>query len=188
MDKKKYPVIVIFTTLLFSMACMINIGGPDYPNNPIPVSSEALLSMQEQIQEAVKSGAQTGQITLFITESQLTSFLASKLDSQTNPILTQPQVFLQDGQIQIYGTVVKGIFKATVRIILTASIDDNGKMLLELTLTDFGPFPVPESLKEIISSLVTEAYTGSLGPIATGFHLDSIIIAHGAMMIVGRIN
>jgi uncharacterized protein YpmS len=166
---------------------MINVGGPDYPYNSIPVSTEALLSMNEQIQEAVISGAQSGQVTLFITESQLTSFLASKLDSQENPFITQPQVYLQNGQIQIFGTVIKGYLKATVSIIMTASIDPDGKLLLELSSADFGPLPVPESLKEIITSLVTEAYTGSLGPLATGFNLESIVIANGAMMIVGKI-
>lgn len=187
MLKKKYPVFVALIALLISMACMINIGGPDYPNFPIPVSTEALMSMKEQIQEAVTAGAQTGQITLFITESQLTSFLASKLDSEKNPFLTQPQAYLQNGQFQIFGTVTKGYLKATVSIIMTASIGTDGKLLLELSSADFGPLPVPGSLKEIITSLVTEAYTGSLGPIATGFNLESIVIANGAMMIVGRI-
>jgi len=187
MVKKKYPIFVALIALLFSMACMINVGGPDYPNLPIPVSTEALMSMKEQIQEAVVAGAQTGQITLFITESQLTSFLASKLESQENPFLTQPQAYLQNGQLQIFGTVIKGYLKATVSISMTASIDPDGKLLLELSSADFGPLPVPDSLKEIITSLVTEAYTGSLGPIATGFNLESIVIANGAMMIIGRI-
>jgi hypothetical protein len=187
MLKKKYPIIVTFVVLLISMACVINVGGPDYPISPIPVSTDALTSMQEQIQAAVLAGAQTGQITLFITESQLTSFLVNKLDSQENPFITQPQAYLQNGQIQIYGTVVKGYLKATVSIVMTASIDPEGKLLLELSSADFGPLPVPDSLKEVITSLVTEAYTGSLGPVATGFMLESIIIANGAMMIIGRI-
>jgi len=187
MLKKKYLLLIALLALLISIACMINVGGPDYPNIPIPVSTEALMSLQEQIQEAVIAGAQSGQITLFITESQLTSFLVSKLESQENPFLIQPQAYLQNGQIQIFGTVINGYLKATVSIIMTASIDPDGKLLLELSSADFGPLPVPESLKEIITSLVTEAYTGSLGPIASGFNLESIVIANGAMMIVGRI-
>jgi hypothetical protein len=185
--KKINRVIVIFLVFVTSMACMINVGGPVYPDSPIPVSSEAFSSMQEQIQQAVVASTQTGQITLFITESQLTSFMVSKLESQENPFIIQPQAYLQDGQIQIYGTAVKGFLKATVSIVMTANIDLEGKLLLELTSADFGPFPVPESLKEILTSLVTEAYTGSLGTLATGLSLESIIIANGAMMIVGRV-
>lgn len=180
-------VIVVLFVLLISMACMINVGGPAYPDSPIPVSEEALATMQQQIQDAVVASAQTGQITLFITESQLTSFMVSKLESQESPFFTLPQAYLQNGQIQIYGTVVKGFLKVTVSIIMTANIDHEGKLQLELTSADFGPLPVPETLKEIITTLVTEAYTGSLGTLATGFSLESIIISDGAMMIVGRV-
>ena len=187
MQKKKYPVFVALITLFISMACMINIGGPDYPKLKIPVSNEELLNMQQQIREALVAGTQSGQITLFFTESQLTSYLASKLDAQENPILTEPQVYLQNNQIQIYGTVINGYLKATVSIFMTATIDPDGKLLLELSSADFGPFPVPDSLKEIITSLVTEAYTGSLGTYATGFKLESIVIANSAMMIFGRL-
>jgi uncharacterized protein YpmS len=186
MLKNKIPVILIMVLILISSACMINIGGPDYPSSTIPVSTEALATMQDQIQTAVITGAQTGQITLFITETQLTSFLASKFDSQVKPFITQPQAYLQNGQIQIYGTAVKGYFEATVKIIMTASINPEGKLVLELTSANFGPLPVPSSLKEVITSLVTEAYTGSLGPVATGFQLESVVIAEGAMMIIGR--
>jgi len=187
MLRKIKTTIIVFLVLLISMACMINVGGPDYPYNPIPVSTDELLNLNEQIQEAVIAGGQSGQVTLFITESQLTSFLASKLDSQKNPFITQPQAYLQDGKIQIYGTVIKGYLKATVSIIMTASIGPDQKLLLELSSADFGPLPVPDSLKEIITSLVTEAYTGSLGTLATGFNLESIVIANSAMMIVGKI-
>ena len=188
MSKNKLPVIIAVIVLIISLACVINIGGPDYPTNSIPVSSEALVSLQDQIKSAVENSAQTGQITIFITETQLTSFLADKFSSQENPIITLPQAYLQNGQIQIYGTVIKGYLKASVSIILTASINSEGKLQLELTSADFGPFPVPESLKEAITSLVTEAYTGALGPVATGFRLEGIIIANGAMMIIGRID
>jgi uncharacterized protein YpmS len=187
MFKNKISIIIILVLLIISSACMINVGGPDYPASIIPVSTEALVGMQEQIQTAVAVGGSTGQITLFITETQLTSFLASKFESQENPFITQPQAYLQDGQIQIYGTAIKGYFKATVSIIMTASIDPDGKLVLELSSADFGPLPVPASLKEAITALVTEAYTGSLGPVTTGFRLESIVIANGAMMLVGSL-
>jgi hypothetical protein len=188
MSKIKLPIIISLVVLLISLACVINIGGPDYPTNSIPVSTEALASMQDQIKTAVESGAQTGQITIFITETQLTSFLVDKFSSQKNPLITLPQAYLQNGQIQIYGTVIKGLLKATVSVILTASINPEGKLQLELSSADFGPFPVHDSLKDVITSLVTEAYTGALGPVATGFRIEGIIIANGAMMIIGRIN
>jgi len=188
MIRNRIPIIVAVFVLFITLACVINIGGPDYPTSSIPVSTEALTSLQDQIKTAVANGSQNGQINIFITETQLTSFLANKLSSQKNPLITLPQAYLQNGQIQIYGTVVKGFLKATVSIIMTASVNADGKLQLELLSADFGPFPVPDSLKEVITSLVTEAYTGALGPLATGFRIEGIVISNGAMMIIGQID
>ena len=187
MKNKSSIIIIAIVTLLVSIACVWNIGGPDYPQSKIPVSTEELTNMQQQIEQAVLDGVITGEITLFIAESQITSYLDTKLAAQENPLITDPQVYLQDGKFLVYGTVTKGYFEATVEVIFTVSIDSNGKLILELSSADFGPFEVPDDLKEVITSLVTEAYTGSLGPIATGFKLEGIVIADGLMMIVGRI-
>ena len=188
MEKRKSPLIISITILIISLSCLINIGGPDYPKSSIPVSTEALNSLKDQIKTAVAAGTQTGQITIYITESQLTSFLADKFDSQDKPLITHPQAYLQNGQIQLYGTVISSYFETTVSIIMTANINPEGKLQLELVSADFGPLPVPDTLKEVITTLVTEAYTGALGPMATGFRLEGIVIASGAMMIIGQIN
>ena len=188
MRNKSSVIIIAIVTLLVGIACVLNIGGPDYPQDAIPVSTEELANMQNQIEQAVLNGVVDGEITLFITESQITSYLDAQFSTQNNPLITNPQVYLQDGKILVYGTVTKGYFEATVEIIFTASIDPTGKLILELSSADFGPFDVPDSLKEVITSLVTEAYTGSLGPVATGFQLEGIVISDGLMMVVGKVH
>ncbi|MFC2028469.1 hypothetical protein ACFLTX_00920 [Chloroflexota bacterium] len=188
MSKRSTIFILAIVTLLVSIACVLNIGGPDYPQSTIPISTEELSKMQDQIEQAVLEGVLSGDITLFITESQITSYLDSRLAVQENPFISNPQVYLQEGKIMVYGTVTRGYFEATVEVVFTANIDPAGKMILELTSADFGPFNIPDNLKEVITSLVTEAYTGSLGPVATGFRLEGIVISDGIMMIVGKIN
>jgi hypothetical protein len=42
-------------------------------------------------------------------------------------------------------------------------------------------------LKQSLAALIKEAYTGSLGPVATGFRLETISIANGLMTVTGRI-
>ena len=183
---QKRPIFAALVLTLAILACVINIGGPAYPRPSIPVSTEAVESLNQAIQTAVAAGAESGVVTLAITETQLTSYLAFKLQSQNNPFITNPQAYLRDGQIQIYGTATQGYFQVTANIILAAIVDEQGQMKIELTSTDFGPLPVPDGLKEAATAIINEAYTGSLGPIATGFRLESITIAYGAMVIVGR--
>ncbi len=172
---------------LSALACSIFVGGPAYPASPIPASTEAVQSLHDQIQQSVTEGAATGTVTLKITEEQLTSYLTFLLQSQANPLISEPQVLLRNGQIQVLGKVQQGIFVANVSLSMNASVDDQGQPKFEITQTDFGPLPAPQGLNDAASALIAEAFTGSLGPVATGFRLQSITIADGVMTVSGRI-
>jgi hypothetical protein len=172
---------------LASVACTVFVGGPDFPEERIPVSVEAAESIKDQIRLAMESGLATGTFTLQVNESQLTSYFAAKLDEQTNPIMSEPQIYLQDGQMQVFGKVQRGIFAANVSIVVSVGVDENGLPAVEVVSTDFGPLPAPEGLNSAIGAIVAEAYTGSLGPIATGLRLESISITDGVMTLSGRL-
>lgn len=172
---------------LVILACTINIGGPAYPTPAIPISTEAIGELQATIDAAVLSSGNSGQLTLEISETQLTSYLANWLNAQSQPILTNPQAYLENGQIQLYGTAIQGNFEATAKIVLTTGVDPQGQLLLDLTSADFGPLPVPSGLLDAITVAIKEAYTGALGPVATGFRLTAISIANGTMTIAGQV-
>jgi uncharacterized protein YpmS len=172
--------------LLTMLACTINIGGPQLPEERIPVSTEAVETLHQEIAQAVTQ-AVDGLITLKINETQLTSYLAFTLAADQNALFREPQVFLRDQQIQIYGRARSGNLEATIGIVLTASVDENGKPRLQIVSADFGPLPVPEGLRQALTTMITEAYTGSLGPVATGFRLENIDIRDGVMTLTGRI-
>jgi len=170
------------------LACTVNIGGPAYPTPAIPISTEAVGELRSTLEAAVSAVSTSGQITLNITETQLTSYLTYQIQTQTQPILSNIQVYLQEGQIQLYGTAHEGYFEATAGVILTAGVDDRGQLQIDLSSANFGPLPVPAGFLDVITTAIKEAYTSALGPVATGFRLDSINIANGKMTIIGQIN
>jgi len=194
---KKIRGLTLFLTILVitSLACTVFVGGPDYSSlPPIPVSAEAVASIQDEIRRAVEAAAQTGVITVNLTEPQITSYLAARLQtdpslqqSDKKPLITDPQVYLRDGQMQIYGKTMQGMFTANIGIIVNMGVDVNGQPQIDVVSADFGPFPAPEGLKEAITAMVREAYTGSLGPVATGLRIESISTANGVMTVTGRI-
>jgi len=186
--------LLLLILVLTSLACTINVGGPDYSSlPPIPVSGEAAQSIQAELQRAIEAAAQTGVITVNLTEPQITSYLATRLQNDPNlqrdgkPIITDPQVYLRDGQMQIYGKTQQGPFAANIGIIVSMGVDANGQPQIDVASADFGPFPAPEGLKDAITAMVREAYTGSLGPVATGLRIETISIANGIMTVTGRI-
>jgi len=194
---KKIRGLPLFLTILVltSLACTIFVGGPDYSSlPPIPVSAEAAASIQDEIRRAAEAAAQTGVITVNLTEPQITSYLAARLQtdpslqqSDKKPLITDPQVYLRDNQMQIYGKTQQGIFTANIGIIVSMGVDPNGQPQIDVVSADFGPFPAPEGLKDAITAMVREAYTGSLGPVATGLRIEAISTANGVMTVTGRI-
>jgi len=189
--------LTLFLTILLltSLACTVFVGGPDYSSlPPIPVSAEAAASIQDEIARAVAAAAETGVITVNLTEPQITSYLAARLQtdpslqqSDRKPLITEPQVYLLDGQMQIYGKTQQGILAANIGIIVNMGVDVNGQPQIDVVSADFGPFPAPEGLNEAITAMVREAYTGSLGPVATGLRIEAISIANGVMTVTGRV-
>jgi hypothetical protein len=185
----------LLSLVLTSLACTIFVGGPDYASlPPIPVSAEAAESIKQELSRAIEAGAQTGIFTVNLTEPQITSYLAARMQtdpslqqSDKKPLIVNPQVYLRDGQMQIYGKTQQGIFAANIGIGVSLGVDANGEPLIEVSSADFGPFPAPEGLKDAITAMVREAYTGSLGPVATGLRIESISTVNGVMTITGRI-
>jgi hypothetical protein len=178
--------IILLAVSTITLACTIFVGGPEYPQPPIPVSQEAVTSLQEQVKAAVEAGALTGEVTFVMNETQLTSYLAYKNADDPSPMFIDPQIYLRDGQMRIYGKTKQGNFTANIGIILAVGVDDTGQPELQLVSADFGPFPLPEGLNKAITAVIEEAYTGALGPVATGFRIHSISIADGVMTVVGR--
>jgi hypothetical protein len=186
--KKFYLPILFIVLLLASLACTIFVGGPDYPAQSVPFSPDEVQTMHSQIEQAFTAGAESGVVTLQITESQLTSYIALKMQDQAKPPFTDPQVLLRNGQMKIYGKVNRGVFAANISITLNVTVDPaTAQPKIEIAEADFGPFPAPEGLNTAISAVVDEAFTGSVGPVATGFRLESITIADGTMTMTGRI-
>ena len=186
--QKFSPALFITSLVLASLACTIFIGGPEYPEQTVPVSPDEVTNLQSQIEQALLTGAETGVVTIQFTESQFTSYLALKTQVSENPPFTEPLVLLRNGQMQMYGKVQSGVFTANMLISMNVGIDPtSGLPSITIASADFGPIPAPEGINNAISTIIEEAFTGSFGPIATGIRIETISIADGVMTLTGRI-
>jgi hypothetical protein len=178
----------VASLVLASLACSIFVGGPAYPDQTVPASPSDSQSMREQLEQALLSGAETGIVSLQITESQLTAYMADKIAQQANPPFTDPQVLLRNGQMQMYGKISRGWLTANMLVTMNVGVDEvTGQPKIEIASADVGPFPAPEGINTAMSALIAEAFTGTLGPVAVGFRLESISITDGIMTLTGRI-
>ena len=124
---------------------------------------------------------------MIFNEIQMTGFFTHRLNTESSPLLQEPQIYLRDGQIQVYGIFERGILKSSVLLRVEPSIDVDGQLSLQVIEASVGPIPAPDLLLESISAVITEALTGSVGSLATGIRITSLAISNGEMSIVGEI-
>jgi hypothetical protein len=166
-----------------SLACDLTVGGPTPPASPIAVSTEAAGELANLWSVAATSVPQGGEVSVTLTETQLTSFVALRLQEQDDPPLKDIQVFLRDGKLQLYGTAEAGSIKTTALMVIVVSVTPEGTVRFTAEQADFGPLPVPSALLDSVSTTLNEAFTGKVGSTATGFKITNILIADGQMAI-----
>ena len=176
-----------FSLLVAGLACQINVGGPTPPSEPIPFSTLEALQLEDNWQSAIEASPLDGRVIVVITERELTAFLAARVAEAENPLLRQPQVRLQAGEIQIFGVASAGPLEASALLSIQPQVDADGVLAFKITTAEVGPFPVPDTLKQGLSDLLTEAFTGKLGSVATGIRITSLAIADGEAAIVGEL-
>jgi len=124
-------------------------------------------------QAALAEAAETQQVMILLDERQLTAYLSDRLEAREEPLLSDAQVFL--------------LLKAGVMISIQPVLEDDGRVAFRLAEATLGPLPAPKALKDSISAILTEAFTGTLGSLATGIRVTSLAVADGQMAIVGEL-
>ncbi len=173
--------------LLATLACQISTGGRVPPTRLAPDSTDTVEDLEKDWESALRTAAETGQFTLTINEDQLSSLVAKSLEESEEALLTQPAVFLRDGQIQIYGQAEQSPVTARFYAAITPVISPGGQLSLEVTLVEVGPIPAPDFIQRRVSTFITRAFEGILGPNATRIHFLSFNVDDGLITIVGEI-
>lgn len=109
------------------------------------------------------------------------------METKDNPVLQEPQVYLRNNAILIYGITESGPFKASVLLGIKPVIEAEGELSFDLITAEFGPIPAPSALKDTVSAILTEAFTGTIGSLATGIRVKTIAISEGEMAIIGEL-
>ena len=179
-------VAVLSVLLVASIACNYPSGGQTTPTLPPPPKINLPDSFEEFLDEKGQLDPATGSITVTLSESELTGYLIAYLDTQSNPILTNPRVVLANNQVEISGKMDQEFLKVDTKISLAAVVDSAGNLDLKILAADFGPIPAPQSFLSAISSMIDEALTGTITTKTLGIQIENIQISDGFITITGR--
>lgn len=186
--RQKIAILLTLAALLAAMlACNLPGGSSLTPTaTPIPVTTQAVQTLEKNLAAAATSIQTNQPVTIVMNEAQLTSLVAEELKGQTNPQITDPQVLLRDGQVTFTGNVQQGGLSLPLKIVLTLSVDAQGKPTYKIISANLGPLPVPQPIIDQFSAQFDQIMAQQLNSRAKDVVVDQISVADGNMTITGH--
>jgi uncharacterized protein YpmS len=180
----KFAILIAITMLVFvSLSCNLP-GSRKAPKpTPIPVSTESVQELEDEIESAIATAQSGGPIELTFTEQQLTSLAATELQSQQDLGIQDVQVHLRNGQIQITGTVEQSGFDLPFNVALTVAVDAQGVPHTSIVDASVGPLPLPHSMQDQLTAQLDQVIASQY---ANNVIVESITIYDGYMTIRGH--
>jgi hypothetical protein len=177
------PLCAAAGVVLAALACSVYLGGPEPPGPQITPAGDSQ-SIEKAWSDAVALSKDKTVVVVF-SEAELTAFLQQKLEASKDNSFHSAQVFLRDGRIQIYGILSAGDASASAILRLRPEVTDQGKINFVLEQAQVGPLNLPAGLLSAVSDVLTEAFTGQVGSIATGFLVQEVLVGDGQIAIRG---
>jgi uncharacterized protein YpmS len=169
---------------LTSLACNLPMAIRGYDN--IEVSEEAAFSFEGNMQDTVEELKETGQLELTISESELTSYIQTKLNQDPNSVVRNTQIYLRDGKIQLTGDVKQGNLTLPMKASLNVQADGSGGIDYEVDSASVGPLKLPSNILNEITDQVQVFVGSSISGQIPNLYIDSITISDGFINIFGR--
>lgn len=175
---RKRWLLPVLLLLFLTLACRLSLGGPQAPTDRTPDAPPAVT----QDWRTLLANAQPGDTLEFtLTEAELTTILVRQAASLDEITVTQPQVVLTNGQVELYGTAevngVSGNFQAVINVLV-----ENGRARAEIVSANFGSIPVPSSFTERMTTALNDALSNATGP-GSRLYLNRVDFFEGYMIV-----
>ena len=190
MKHRKYFLSILFIFILAALACNAGSNSPALPTGlPVIPTLDPNLSdkFEDEWQKSLAEAITTGNFTVTITEGQLTEFINRKNAENANSSLSDIQVFLRDGQIQLLSTAENDSGSTSLQITATLGVSPEGVLQFNVVSAKLGPFSVPEQMLDSISQSINDALSGKGTTGSEKLQIETIVIADGFMTISGKL-
>jgi hypothetical protein len=183
--------ITIIGILIFSfvsLACNLGLGNRQ-PVPPETLDSPQSVDSQDNLHlDFTPSDEQNGLVILILNESEVTDIIAAELHDIDGTSIRDIQVFLREGQVQIFGNVnIQGV-RANSRIFLVPQITRQGQIRFVIVSAYYSLFPIPEDMISNLQTGIDDNFSNFLQPLIEDVIIESVSVSEGIMTITGREN
>jgi tetratricopeptide (TPR) repeat protein len=158
-------------------------GAPERPGEPIIPSDSAGTQAKTTLENALPQPGSLSTATL--TEEQITSWLAMEMRNSPDLPLSDVQVYLRDGTIQIWGLAVGSADSTSALVIGKINVDTNGNPSFELESLQIGQQVIPNILLSQAEAWLNQLLAEEINIQMPGLQIMNINISSGLITISG---
>jgi tetratricopeptide (TPR) repeat protein len=158
-------------------------GAPERPGDRIIVSDELGMETKDML---AKSLPQPGSMTsVTITEQQITSWLVMELKNNPDLPLSEVQVYLRDGKVQIWGMVNGSDDSTSALVVGELAIAENKHPQVKIESMQIGQQVVPGALLAQLETWLNQSLSETINEQAPGLALVSVKVTSGLVTLSG---
>lgn len=176
--------IVVLLLAAQSCCCCTMMGGPQPPYSITP--SEDLVRQLEERLDSLTS-APGGPLTLTVTDEEITSLVASRLDRLEQqgqaPPIRDPQVFFRNGRVEAYATLEFSESLALPCMLALSITVEGGVPVVTIEEIVAGPLPVPIWLVRQLNDTINQQIAEAFARPETEFAVVDVQIGEGQMTL-----
>lgn len=158
-------------------------GAPERPGDPIMTSDNVAMEAKAILANSIPQPGALSSVT--ITEQQITSWLAMEMKNNPDLPLSEIQVYLRGGQVQIWG-MVSGSADATSALLTgIISIDANDQPVFTLESMQIGQQTVPTILLSQAEGWLNQMLAEKINSEIPGLRLMNVNVTNGLITVSG---
>ncbi len=181
---KKHTWIVLLFMAIVPLACKLPGWSEKNPLATIPVSTQAVKTMEANLEDTIKNTSHGSEFQIAITEQQLTSYLALKLQANPDYPVHDLRIYLRDGKIRVIGTVDQANMAVQAEFIVRPFVEAN-RLQYDVISAKIGPFNLPQTFIEAMEQEMQSAFEEQLQSLDKNYQIDSVVIQDGVMTLKG---
>jgi uncharacterized protein YpmS len=186
MKNRKIEMTILLTSMVIvTLACNLSSAiVKQVPTIAVPTMAPAeQQALTDQMANTLNQAASGQQVTLELTESQLTGLINGQTGNIKDAQLSNLQVVLDNNQATITGSAATNGFSGNLSIVLTVGTSADGKPQMNVASATIAGFPIPEAALTTLSTTINEGLQGQTGQ---GFTIESLSIADHKLIIIAR--
>ena len=152
-------------------------GAPERPGAEIFPSDAVALEGKTALENALPQPGSLNTATL--TEQQITSWLAMEMANNPDLPLKNVQIYLRDGQVQVWGMVEGADNSTSALVIGKINLDSNGIPSFEIDSLQIGQQMIPDILLSQAESWLNELIAKKIDEQVPGLKIMNINISSG---------